>query len=82
MKFGKVIFEVRERLDISQAKLAAQLKVSVPTINRWENNKSIPDNLAMAQLAQFVSNQGELLADLYAEYFSKAENRAAREAWP
>jgi len=75
MKFGKTINEIRKRLNISQAKLAAQLKVSVPTINRWENNKSIPDNLAMAQLAQFVSNQGELLADLYAEYFAKAENR-------
>ncbi len=75
MNIGKTVKEIRQRLDISQAKLAQALKVSVPTINRWENAKAIPDPLALTQLERFVSSQGELLADLYATHFASDEQR-------
>ena len=32
-----LIREIRRRLNLSQEKLAQKLKVSFPTINRWEN---------------------------------------------
>ena len=38
---------VREHLQISQEKLAVMLGVSFATVNRWENEKSVPTYQAL-----------------------------------
>jgi len=40
------IKDVRIKLGMSQKQLAKALNVSFSTINRWENNKAVPSNLA------------------------------------
>lgn len=42
MKYSKMIIQIRARLDLSQEELGKIVGVSFSTINRWENNKSIP----------------------------------------
>jgi len=39
---GRVVKELRGRLNLSQEELAAKLGVSFATVNRWENEKIIP----------------------------------------
>jgi len=42
MNYSKSIKQLREKLIISQRDLAEMLKVSVVTLNRWENSKFEP----------------------------------------
>ena len=49
LQFPELIRELRSRLGLSQEKLAAQLRVSFPTVNRWEKGKNRPDNFAALQ---------------------------------
>lgn len=63
------IKELRDRLNLSQEKLAARLGVSLPTINRWEKGKAKPDILALRVLDQFVQGLGPEHSDLYKRYF-------------
>lgn len=44
---------VRAKLNLSQAELAKELNVSLPTISRWENNKVIPTKKAKVVFSQF-----------------------------
>jgi len=46
MQFAAKVKFVREQLKISQEELARALNVSYATVNRWENNKSTPNNIA------------------------------------
>ena len=38
---------LRAKLNMSQQDLARELEVSLDTVNRWENGKTIPSKLAM-----------------------------------
>jgi len=42
MDFKDRLIHARAKLDLSQAELAKELNVSLPTISRWENGKVIP----------------------------------------
>lgn len=42
LSFGQWLKLMRDRLDISQAKIAAIVGVKTQTISNWENGKSIP----------------------------------------
>ncbi len=64
-----LITTLRERLGISQEKLAARLRVSLPTINRWEKGKTKPDSLAWHAIERFVRQLGADYRDLYDRYF-------------
>ncbi|HLA26418.1 MAG TPA: helix-turn-helix transcriptional regulator [Syntrophales bacterium] len=58
-----LVKEVRRQLGLSQEELAHQLGVSFATINRWENGKTTPFNLARAQLNAFcetMTKEGKL----------------------
>src|SRR5579862_1391594 len=72
-QLAKLLKTLRKRLCLSQAKLARTLKVSFPTINRWENEKTFPDALALHAIEQFVLSQGNECADIIADFFPKAE---------
>ena len=47
---GQLIRELRQTLKMTQEKFAAQLGVSFPTINRWENGHATPSPLALRQI--------------------------------
>ena len=62
-KFSKLVKEVRRQLSLSQEGLAHRLGVSFATINRWENSKTTPSRLAMAQfdsLCKEMQEKGKL----------------------
>ena len=68
---ARLIRVLRERIGLTQEKLAAKLGVTFPTINRWENGKTTPSPLAMKQIEELLRAMGEKGADLLKEYFEK-----------
>src|SRR5438309_969980 len=96
IEVADLIRELRDRLSLSQEKLAAQLKVSLPTINRWEKGRAKPDPRAVHLIRQFIQRLGPQYEDLYQRFFSDAAqallfeqsyplpqtNRAKRRATP
>ena len=46
MDFGSVVKRVRKELGLSQEQLARELSISFSTVNRWENGKSNPSQMA------------------------------------
>lgn len=48
------IKQARQALGLTQEKLASVLKVSFPTVNRWENGKTQPDKRARHALADLI----------------------------
>ncbi len=52
---GKAIRQLRVRCGLTQAELASNLGVTVGTINRWENDRSLHSNLARDRLAHVFS---------------------------
>lgn len=56
MKFSDQVKTVRKQLGMSQKQLADALNVSFATINRWENDRVIPSNLAQKSFIDFCEN--------------------------
>ncbi|WP_094603402.1 hypothetical protein SPSIL_014420 [Sporomusa silvacetica DSM 10669] len=56
MTFAEQVKYVRQKLHFSQKHLAEALNVSFATINRWENSKVIPSNLAQKSFNDFCEN--------------------------
>lgn len=56
MEFAKQVKYVREQLRFSQKQLADALNVSFATINRWENSKVTPSNLAQKTFYDFCES--------------------------
>ncbi len=69
-----LIREIRRRLNVSQEKLAQRLKVSFPTINRWENSRAKPSPLALKQIEDLARGLGERGKDLLQEFFPGEES--------
>ena len=59
MKLAEFIKDVRQQMTMSQEQLARALNVSFSTINRWENGKSEPSNLAQKMFFDFC--EGNLI---------------------
>ena len=57
---------VRDRLDLSQAKLAARLDLPVNTISRWERGETTPDAHSLAAIYSIAKERG-----LEPEFFQK-----------
>ena len=66
-----LVKELRNRLGLTQEKLAAKLGVTFPTVNRWENNKAKPSPLALKQLEEFLHGLGDKGRDLLEAYFEQ-----------
>jgi type I restriction enzyme M protein len=66
LQFPELIRELRSRLGLSQEKLAAQLRVSFPTVNRWEKGKNRPDSAVRHSIGQFIESLGLDYQDLHA----------------
>ena len=56
MDFSKQVRYVRKHLGLSQKQLAHALNVSFATVNRWENTKVSPSNLAQKTFYEFCEN--------------------------
>lgn len=78
---GQLVRELRQTLKLTQEKFAAQLGVTFPTINRWENGRSLPFPLALRQIDSLLQqlddspdlNLRERGKVLRAQYFSWRE---------
>lgn len=65
MRLAEFIKFVRGQLSMSQEQLAKALTVSFSTINRWENGKTVPSNLAQKTFFDFCEeNFIEIPAEL------------------
>ena len=55
--FVETIKKVRKTLNMSQEQLARELHVSFSTVNRWENEKSKPNNIAKKVFYDFCKEK-------------------------
>jgi type I restriction enzyme M protein len=62
--FRDVVADLRSRKSLTQEQLAAELKVSFATVNRWETGKTVPDTATLHRLAEFARKQGNDVSDL------------------
>lgn len=65
------LVETRERLGLSQAKLAERLNVPVNTLSRWERSDTTPDANALAAIHSIAVKGG-----LKPEFFQRSTNMA------
>lgn len=56
MKSSETIKEIRSRLNLSQSELAAKLGVSFATVNRWENARCEPSQIALKAIKNLCSD--------------------------
>ena len=71
--YARLVRELRKRLSLTQEKFAARLGVSFPTINRWENGRSIPSPLALQRIEQILREMTDAGTDLLNEHFPDSE---------
>lgn len=65
----ELIRQLRDRLGLSQEKLAVRLGVSFQSVSRWERGRAKPSPLALNKIEREVRNLGELGRDLLEKYF-------------
>jgi len=53
MNFKDKLVFARAKLNLSQAELAKELNVSLPTVSRWENGKANPTKKAIVVFLQY-----------------------------
>lgn len=58
LTFAETVKKARKQLNISQEQLARELHVSFSTVNRWENEKSKPNNIAKKVFYDFCKEKG------------------------
>ena len=54
MEFCSIVKQVRKELGLSQEQLARELSISFSTVNRWENGKSKPSQMAKELFFSFL----------------------------
>ena len=74
MNFSEIVKEFRRRRGITQQKLAEELKVSYPTINRWENDKFKPNPRILMIVRDYISSFGKDYSDLLSYLEGKKVN--------
>ncbi len=65
-----MIRDLRRELGLTQEKLAQRLSVSFPTVNRWENGRSKPSQLAITRIQDLLREMGTQGRTLYKKYFA------------
>ena len=58
MTFADSIVQLRSELRISQKELAEQLNISVATVNRWENGRTMPNKMTVLVIRQYCADHG------------------------
>lgn len=57
MELSEIIKTIRSELNLSQEGLARELHVGFSSVNRWENNKSKPNQIARYALIEFCKKK-------------------------
>ncbi len=52
------IKKLRKKMGLTQEQFAAEVGVTVSTVNRWENGKGKPQHLALVRLHELWSKDG------------------------
>jgi transcriptional regulator with XRE-family HTH domain len=68
-EIGKLIRSLRLETGLTQEKFAAELGVTFPTVNRWENNRANPSPLAVEKIEKMLRRRGERGQQLLAKHF-------------
>lgn len=58
METSELIKTIRTQLGMSQHAFAQAIHVAFSTVNRWENNRTAPNSLALAFIADYCEKQG------------------------
>lgn len=57
MGIPELLKRIRNELQMTQSDLAEAIHVSFSTVNRWENNRVIPNRMARALILDFCVKQ-------------------------
>lgn len=57
MELSEIIKTIRSELNLSQEGLARELHVGFTSVNRWENNKSKPNQIARYALIELCKKK-------------------------
>ncbi|MCT7965964.1 helix-turn-helix domain-containing protein [Laspinema sp. D1] len=71
LQIPELVRALRKRLNLSQEKFVARVKVSFQTVNRWERGHAKPSPMAMTLIELQLWQMGERGADLLEPYSSK-----------
>ena len=52
INYGQALLSLRAKINITQEELAQILNVTFATINRWENNRTVPTKKHMLQIEE------------------------------
>ena len=58
MSFADAIIKLRSERRISQKELAEDLNVSCATVNRWENERTVPNKMTMFVIREYCKRRG------------------------
>ena len=58
---AQLVRDLRQRLGLTQEKMAPRLGVTFPTINRWEKGRAKPSPLALKQIEDLLVDLGDPL---------------------
>ena len=73
MSLSEAIKNTRQMALLSQEDFAKELHVSVGSINRWENGKTIPNITAMKSLKAFCEAQNLPYETIQSEWIKEKE---------
>ncbi len=86
---GKTLSELRAAKGVTQDELAAALSVSNKTVSKWENNDSLPDVYALAEIAEYygigtdsllgLKKESQSTSDIIAGEFRGLDNKGKAE---
>lgn len=58
MSLGEELKAIRRKSLLSQTEFAEKIDVSFSTVNRWENNRAVPNYQALKKIKQFCEQNG------------------------
>lgn len=79
---AEAIAELCSRVPITQSRLAHEIGVSLPTVSRWINARTRPDNRAVSALREYVGKLGPAYGDLLERLGEPAQVPTAPETSP
>ena len=61
-EFSQIVQKLRQRSGLTQTDLSAKIGVSYYSVNRWENQKTMPVSLALKRVEEILREMGDSLA--------------------
>ena len=70
-----LIKKIRLYLNMSQTEFAEHMNVSFATVNRWENDRAVPNKLAQMRLYELCKVQAVPVYDMTLEKITEAAKK-------